>query len=192
VRRLRPALLAILVALALAACGVPTDDEPRALPAERVPFGLLGPSTEGPSDVPGAATRRSIYLVQENQLVEVKKEVPAPGAAFDTIGVLLAGPSDEDVEEGLTSRIPSGTTVQDVTDSGDGVATINLTENLSSAGEGVRLAFAQLVYTATEVPGIDRVLFQIDGTPLDVPNDEGESTAEPLGRTDFAQFRPEG
>ena len=186
-------LLLALVVVVVAACGVPTDDSPRALPAERVPFGLLEADAAGaPTGVPGAATRRSIYLVRENRLVETTQEVPAPGTAIDTLRELLMGPGAEDVEEGLTTFIPSGTVVLDVSPPVEGVATINLSGDLSAAGEGLRLAFAQIVYTATGVPGVDRVLFQIDGTPRDVPDDQGETTAEPLGRSDFAQFRPEG
>jgi spore germination protein GerM len=189
----RRAVLVVLAAMALAGCGVPTDDTPRALPAERVPFGLLEPDPTGaPTGVPGAATRRSVYLVQENRLVELTKEVPAPGTAVDTLRELLMGPDAEDIEQGLITRIPSGTVVLDVTAPVEGVATINLSGDLSAAGEGLRLAFAQMVYTATAVPGIDRVLFAIDGTPRDVPDDQGETTAEPLGRSDFAQFRPQG
>lgn len=41
---MRPrALVAAAVLLVAAACGVPTDDAPRQIPAERVPFDLLNP-----------------------------------------------------------------------------------------------------------------------------------------------------
>lgn len=36
-------LVAAAVLLVAAACGVPTDDAPRQIPAERVPFDLLNP-----------------------------------------------------------------------------------------------------------------------------------------------------
>jgi spore germination protein GerM len=189
----RRLLLALVLLTALAACGVPTDDTPRALPAERVPFGLLETDPAGaPTGVPGAATRRSVYLVRDDRLVEVTKQVAAPGAAVDTLRELLMGPDAEDIEDGLVTRIPSGTVVNGVSGPVEGVATIDLSGDLSAAGEGLRLAFAQMVYTATGVPGVDRVLFAIDGQPRDVPDDQGQTTAEPLGRSDFAQFRPAG
>lgn len=37
----------VLVTLLAAACGVPTDDEPRPIADERVPFGLLDPAATG-------------------------------------------------------------------------------------------------------------------------------------------------
>lgn len=181
--------LGLLVA-AVAACGVPTDDTPRALPVERVPFGLLDPSPDGaPAGVPGGGTRRAVYLVQENQLVEVRKAVPGEGTPVETMKVLLAGPDSDDVADGLTTSIWPGATVLDVTEPLEGLATVNLTGDVTAAGEGLRLAFAQMVCTMTQVPGIDRVLFAFDGTPREVPDDQGQTTAEPLDCSDFAEFR---
>ena len=41
---------AAVLLLAAAACGVPTDDAPRQIPADRVPFDLLSPQrTPSPS-----------------------------------------------------------------------------------------------------------------------------------------------
>ena len=192
-RPARPWLLAGVVLVLVGACGVPTDDDPRALPAERVPFGLLERSAEGVEPgVPGAGTRRTVYLVNaENRLVEVSKEVPFPGEAQDTMRTLLEGPDTEDLEEGLISLIPPGTLLLDVEGPVDGVVTIDLTGNLPTEGEGLRLALAQIVYTVTAIQGVDRVLFELNGQPREVPDDTGETTAEPLGRGDFDQFRPE-
>ena len=47
VRRLAAAIL-----LLAAACGVPTDDTPRQIPADRVPFDLLNPHLSPPASVP--------------------------------------------------------------------------------------------------------------------------------------------
>ena len=38
-----------------AACGVPTDDAPRQIPADRVPFDLLNPQLPPPSPPPTSA-----------------------------------------------------------------------------------------------------------------------------------------
>lgn len=190
---MRRLLATVFAVAALAACGVPTDDAPRELPAERIPFGLLEPNPAGGTPgVPGAAMQRPIYLVNgANRLVEVVKAVPAPGGVADALRELLAGPDSDDVEEGLTTFIPSGTIVLGVGPPVEGVATIDLSGDLPTAGEGLRLALAQIVYTATGVPDVDRVLFELNGQPREVPDDKGETTAEPLGRSDFAQFRPQ-
>ena len=46
--RARPLVAAVVLVLA-AACGVPTDGAPRQLPADRVPFDLLDPQLAPPS-----------------------------------------------------------------------------------------------------------------------------------------------
>jgi len=40
------------VLLLAAACGVPTDDAPRQIPADRVPFELLNPELTPPPSLP--------------------------------------------------------------------------------------------------------------------------------------------
>ncbi|MDP1803557.1 MAG: hypothetical protein Q8K72_00170 [Acidimicrobiales bacterium] len=44
--------LAAAILLMAAACGVPTDDAPRQIPAERVPFDLLNPQLTPPPSTP--------------------------------------------------------------------------------------------------------------------------------------------
>lgn len=44
--------LAAAILLVTAACGVPTDDAPRQIPAERVPFDLLNPQLSPPPSTP--------------------------------------------------------------------------------------------------------------------------------------------
>ena len=49
---MRARRLAAAVLLVTAACGVPTDDTPRQIPAERVPFDLLNPHPTPPPSGP--------------------------------------------------------------------------------------------------------------------------------------------
>lgn len=48
--RIRLVMAAVLVLAA--ACGVPTDDAPRHIPADRVPFDLLNPQLTPPASTP--------------------------------------------------------------------------------------------------------------------------------------------
>jgi hypothetical protein len=48
-------LAAAAVLLLAAACGVPTDETPRQIPADRVPFDLLNPDLESPASPPPSA-----------------------------------------------------------------------------------------------------------------------------------------
>jgi spore germination protein GerM len=68
----------------------------------------------------------------------------------------------------------------------DGLATIDLSRQLLDVtGRQQILALAQVVYTATAYPNVDRVLFQFDGASREVPNGDGTLTSTPLGRLSY-------
>ena len=54
-----------------------------------------------------------------------------------------------------------------------------------AAGGNQLLATAQVVFTVTEVPGVEAVRITADGSPVEVPTDDG-LTAEPVSREDYA------
>jgi len=184
-----------VVALAtVAACGVQLDEEPRAIAADSLPYGLLEPSTTGgdttsttPTPLP-TFQETSVFLVDNNDLlVEVRRQLP--GEVRVAVGSLLTPPTEAEVDGGLRTAIPSTITLRSVAGPEDGLVTIDLTAEATEESPDIpRLAFAQLVYTATAVEGVDRVLFQVDGQAREVPTGEGQSTAEPLSRADYRQF----
>ena len=48
------------------------------------------------------------------------------------------------------------------------------------------IAVAQIVYTATEQPGVTRVRFELKGQPVDVPRaGDARLTSKPLSRADY-------
>jgi len=49
---------------------------------------------------------------------------------------------------------------------------------------------AQVVYTLTQFPTVDRVLFYLDGQPVDVFSGEGVVLEHPVGRADYATILP--
>jgi len=68
----------------------------------------------------------------------------------------------------------------------DGLVTIDLSHQLLDiTGRQQILALAQVVFTATSLPDVDRVLFKIDGKRREVPNGEGTLTSSPLGRLSY-------
>lgn len=184
------------VVLILAGCVVPDDDAPRAIDPSTVPFSLLGTSTTASTEPPAPPVRQvavPIYLVDNDteQLVEVVRTVEAPRSVGEALAELLQGPSAEELARGLTSAISRSTTLLGVEGPRDGVVTVNLSDDLSSiGGQGQRLALAQVVFTVTAAPEIQGVLFAFEGEPSQVPDGQGQSTAEPLDRADFATFDP--
>lgn len=200
-RRARPAhrfaiALVASAALMLPGCVVPDDDAPRAIDPSTVPFSLLGTSTTASTEPQASPVRQvalPIYLVdnETDQLVEVVRTVDAPRSVQAALGELLRGPRADELDEGLTSAISRSTTLLGVDGPRQGVVTVNLSDDLSSiGGQGQRLALAQVVFTVTADPEIQGVLFAFEGEPSEVPDGQGQSTAEPLDRADFATFDP--
>ena len=49
---------------------------------------------------------------------------------------------------------------------------------------------AQLVYTSTELSGINLVRFAIDGERISVPDDEGVEQEDPVSPSDYIDLAP--
>jgi spore germination protein GerM len=182
-RRLLILLMASLVgpaASGLAGCGVPLDDAPRDI---RVPGEAN--ASGGPSPGVAGSTVRRLYLVRDGRLVRVPRRVPAPRTPREQLDDLLAGPTAEESDEGLTSAL----TTMTVTDLQlvDRRATIVLGD---PSELGVRsdevLAFGQIVCTLTSLPDVGTVSFVADGRPLRVPRADGSLTDSPLTIADYS------
>lgn len=189
-----PALVVVSVALGVAACGVPLDDTPRELAVESVPYGLLETSTTSIPEPRSLPTFRptTVYLRDnEGHLVQVRRELPGEQTVENAVLSLLTEPTESEGASGLGTAISSTTVLRGVSGPEAGLVTIDLSSEISDVSpQSVRLALAQIVYTATAVPGVDQVLFQVDGEARQVPNAAGESTAEPLTRADYREFLP--
>ena len=172
----------------LAACGVPADTAPRSIPAQEVPFGLLGTTTTATTR-PAATTRAVVYLVQGERLAPVRREVPASTPAA-VVAAVAAGPTPPEAAAGLRSALVTGAALSQVT---AGTATVGLDRDFAAADlrEQV-LALAQLVYTITELPGIGAVRFALDGQPAEIPTAQGSSKTGAANRADFAAVGPAG
>jgi hypothetical protein len=179
---------------ALAGCGVPVDRQPAALGRHGVPFGLLDPTgstttvttTPSPIEVPV-----QIFLIgPTGHLVPVARDVPVSAPDVATVlGALVAGPTDAESAAGLQSALTPQTTVLGATLAG-GVATVNLNGAFGQlVGPPQIQAVAQIVYTATALPGVTGVTFELSGTPVEVPVANGVQV--PLaGRAQFATLAP--
>jgi len=182
----------LALTVAAAACGVPGDAQPRALPTDDVPFELLAPdTTEAPTSVLVAVSAEvPIYLVGAEGLVAVKRLVEAPPSLLRVIEALLAGPNADEAAAGMRSAIASGTRVHSVRTQ-SGVATVDLSAEFGSiVGLDQILAVGQLVLTTTEALGVVGVKLSLDGRALEVPRGDGTLTSEPLRPSDFAVFAP--
>jgi hypothetical protein len=184
-------LLVVVALVALAACGIPNDDGPRQIADDKVPFGLLGPTTTtAASTVPGGPAVR-LYFLDGTQVHPVTRSVPNRDP-MSVLNELVKGLTDTD-PAGITTAIPKDTQVVSVTVNG---STLIVTLNnaiLNIAGAEQKNAFGQFVYTVTDL-AFSGVRFRVTdasgGNDQDVPTptDNG-AKAGPVDRSDFLSLQ---
>lgn len=180
----RPAVAFCLAALSLAACGVPDDEGPRALSPQLVPTATPMPSTAPASRVSEPV---ALYFVTGDGLVRAATEVPAPAGPRGALRALLEQGA---VPAGARSAIPGGTEVLGSALQ-SGTLVVDLSGELRGAtGPELRLAVAQLVYTATEFASTEAVRLRVDGQPVRVPDRGATLSGSPLTRAEYADLAP--
>ncbi|MEZ5379601.1 MAG: GerMN domain-containing protein [Acidimicrobiales bacterium] len=189
-RRCSPSTLRLVARIAalsivLAACGVGTEENPTVLAEGDQPFVLAGPSDDGTDE---ATTEYAVYLVRDERLVGVSRELSSDAGAAGTVRSLLDGPTDAEASEGLSTAIPSSTLLTAVAVDGS-TATVDLTSSFTAVG-GVEeiLAVGQVVLTLCEFPTIDDVAFVLDGRAVAVPTGDGALTERPVTAEDYAEL----
>ncbi len=193
-RRSSRIVLATLVALLgviAAGCGVSTQSEPETVDRETVPFDLLSrqPRPDEAASAPGLHSY-VVYLARSNSLVPTIRSQTRPPTQAEVLHSLVRGATEAESEAGLRTDIPAGSKVSRV-DAHGAVATVELGGSFDRVrGQARIVAFAQIVFTATESLPVSRVRFELDGRPIDVPTGDGTLTGEPVGRTDYAGIVP--
>jgi len=169
-------------------CGIPTDSDPR--PLADAPT-TAPPTSEGEGEGEGEATA-TIFLVsaETETLVPVERALDGPVTAGAALDLLLGGPSTDDIDEGLSTLIPNETVAVDVTID-EGLATVEMSEAWRELQEpAAKLAYAQVVFTLSALPGVDDVTFAVDGQVIAAPTD-GESD-EVVSVADYSDVGPQG
>jgi hypothetical protein len=185
-----------MAALLLGACGVPSDSSPRVIARKDLPAALAGTSTTLGHPA-GVLTQERIFLVRnagtnpslEAMWVDVPFEPSTVDQVRAVLDVLISDMPQTDKNKDLTNAIPSSVRIRSA-HLHQGVLSLDLSQ-LTLENPELRLAFAQLVYTATDLRGIDSVRFAVQGQPAQVPLDRSTSrTGEPVDRSDFRQLGP--
>lgn len=199
----------IVSTLVLASCGIPLDDEPQIIANEELPQSLQPGSTTTTSLPDRLSEEVIIFLVDgsagDGRLMAVVRQVPVVDSGTDVTNVvleqLLAGPtSEEQLELSLTSAIaPSGDepiSVVNLERPIEDQLVVTFSEVPVVEGSERTVAFAQLVYTLTELSGVDQVRFAVrdeNGEDEDISvstdTDEGD-VRRAVGRSDFPSFLP--
>lgn len=126
----------------------------------------------------------NIFFFKGESLVAVEKPILATEAPLnEALRMLLAGPG----QKGLVSLIPKGTKILSIKQKNK-LAIINFNSKLANYGGGaaqVQGLVAQIVYTATDIPGVDKVQILINGKKKLVLGGEGLMINQPLSREDY-------
>ncbi|WP_298462432.1 GerMN domain-containing protein [uncultured Cellulomonas sp.] len=176
------ALLAVVMCVVLAGCGMSAQRRPVAID---VPL----PTTPTSQPAPEGARSVTVYLVREDRLEAVRRAAQDRSVAT-ALQLLALGPTDEEGRVGLRSAVPPESARMIGTDPATGTAVVEVTaEFVATLGASQLLAVAQVVWTVTESPDVRRIRMTRDGEPIDVPTDEG-LTRQPVGRDDFVLVAP--
>lgn len=124
-----------------------------------------------------------VYFLRGERLAIAHRRVPGPATLRGALTELLAGPTSDELDAGLHSEIPAGTALLDL-DLTDGLATVDLSDHYDDGGGTLSMTarLAQVVFTATQFDNSDRVLFQLEGEPIEFFGGEGIVLDEPLAR----------
>lgn len=192
-------LLALVTLIATAGCGLDANEEPQAIALDDLPEDLLDPNppTTTTTPDPSALTSVTVYLIKREGdttlLAPVARRVTDPTRAAERINALLMPTSAEEQREGLISSIATDTVLLRATLISQ---SRELVVDLSSAifdvqGQELANAFAQLVWTVTELDGVRQVRFMVDGEALRAPNAEGVEQDGAVTRSDYSALAPD-
>ena len=179
----RRMLLLTVAALVMTSCGIQTDSAPRNLPdSER------GPAVAGSSSGSDASGADRIYLVAPGD-ERLLRSVPRDAALREALmRILLLGPNDDEIAAQYSSFIPPDTQLLSARSKGQ-ILIVDVTGEIAElTGQSLSQAIAQIVYTATEIDGIEAVQLKVDGVEVAWPKPNGEITADPLRIYDYPNF----
>jgi len=169
----------------------PVSKEPEKKPQTEKPATPAQPSTtpapvSTPPVKPVETRDRSIYLIQESAMAQVKvnrKLNVSDTPLKDSIAALLAGPTADERRRGMISLVPEGSSLLSVRVEGTtAVLDFNQEFRYNTRGsEGCAAQIKQIVWTATEFPNVKDVQFLIDGQRVDFLS-EGVTIRNPIGR----------
>jgi len=174
--------VALVATGTLAGCGISADESPRDIPpAQQVDLGVGGDTEAG--ETTGQAR---IYLLAPgdgNQLSPVARDIAE--APDPLLRELLAGANTVELEKQYRSAIPSGTQLLSTRLQGNTLRVDLSDELLQLTGSDLVAALAQIVFTASEVPGVSRVVVLVDGAAQQWPAADGALQQQALTVYDY-------
>ena len=154
------------------------------------------PATSAPSPTSGSGSGQTVsyqvwFHYGEGLFVTRRTETFTAGVGAAAVESLLEGPTDAETIAGVGTQVPVGTELLGLDISG-GLATVDLSSDFGSGGGSlsVTMRVAQVVYTLTQFPTVNRVAFHIDGRPVDAISGDGIIVDPPRTRGDYDELLP--
>lgn len=180
--------LVVGVGLALAACGIGTDDAPRDI----VPQAPKAEVDQGRTAITATATTL-IYLVghdDDGRFVLMPIARDTTETIDNALQSLFNGPTARELNADLRSAIPPSVRLNKAAPNND-VVTIDVSEELTQlSGSTLVDAVGQIVLTATNVTGITGVVITVDDAVHPWPTPDGTTSVDPLERGDYEMLLP--
>lgn len=155
---------------------------------------MSAPPSSSPGATGGSGGRIpvTIYFSRDEKVSPAGRSATSSDTvARDALTALLGGPDDQEVGWGLGTAIPEGTSLLGV-EIDDGVGTIDLSTEFESGGKGLSMSLrtAQVVFTLTQFPTVDRVAVEIEGEPVESVGGENVLVGSPVTRDPFGDVTP--
>ena len=195
------AVLAASLGFLVASCGA-DDDATSAGPVPSVstapsnatvelPTTEETPTEPVPTVTEGQVTYQVWFTDAEGLFVTYRTGANLPRVGTAALEALLAGPDSFEEDYGLRTAIPDGTQLLGL-EIEDGIARADLSSEFESGGgsASMQARLAQVVFTLTQFPTVEGVVFSLDGEPIDVLGGEGVVIDHPLTRRDYADLLP--
>jgi hypothetical protein len=177
VRRLRPLLVVLLGALALASCTlVSPNAKPVRIEKSKVGLELLSPTIPGTNGAHVRFNTQPVYIVDATgQLAPSSRIVPTPAALSTVIEQLLLGPSTIERSIGDSSALPTKLVLVSASVHHQ-VGYLNFASSLRSLPlDKELLAIGQLAYTANGVGATKGIVIKVAGVIQALPTPTGKS-----------------
>jgi len=148
-----------------------------------------------PTLAPSTAVRVYFYLGGEpgsDGLVPVERSVSGDDPIEGAVTALLAGPTTAEAgDQTISTAIPDGSRLLGLSVA-DGVASVDFSREYQSGGGSMSMfvRLGQVVYTLTQFPTVQSVVFKIEGQRVTVFSGEGIGLDRPQTRADSGGVLP--
>jgi hypothetical protein len=188
-RAVAGAIAAVALLLVLSGCGIDDDAGPREITdASRPnPANSVDPT-------PGATSGTDrIYLLAPDSPNDVRHLRPTTrdvgDSATQRLTSLFGALTVADVSARLRTAIPDGLRLRSAALQNNGTLVVDVSDQILDLSSSTLIdAVAQIVFTASEVQGVERVELIVNGKPRQWPAGDGELLADPLTVYDYPGF----